>query len=178
MLIFKKKFLVTVPIIVLYFILSEYQLYAVSDMNFKMRAREHYDRVFLDHKSYEGFTHRFNLWWEKPMDYYYGFAFGPVWAPLRHEKGDQATLYHAGIEGKWFVVVDHPFYLRGALYINAFKTNALEKGMSTLLGGGIEIKKWGVGFAFEWAYQSGYLEESGHFNMISPSIGVHFYDYT
>ena len=151
-------------------------LYA-EDFKFKVRAREHYESVKITNVGqYKGFTHRFNFWWENPMKLSYGLVLGPIWAPLQSSKGDKITLYNLGPEVKWFPNTS-PIFIRAGSYANALKTSNLHYGISLYLGSGIEIKAWGVGFAFEYGLQYGIINKAGSLKVILPSIGVHFYDY-
>jgi len=148
-----------------------------SEPIFKVRAREHYDHLSLNSgQSYKGFSHRFNLWWEKPMELSLGFVVGPVWAPLKSAEGEKVTLYNLGAEAKWFPVKS-PVFLRTAINLNGLKDSSMHYGASTYLGSGIEVIAWGVGFALEYGIQVGEIETIGGFRMLSPSIGFHFYEY-
>ena len=156
----------------------------------KIRAREHFeaheysvdgvDEVF----EFKGLTNTINLWYEKPFHYSFGLALGPVIGSAKAEDssvqfGEKVQLWVAGLEGKYFPLKeDYRGFVRLGMSWHKLDTDgsfdSLE-GWGLYSGLGWEFP-WGkVSIAPELAFRKVYLEKDVEGDILTPSIGFHFY---
>jgi hypothetical protein len=163
---------------------------AAEDGRFRLRAREHYEKVRFEGKggenaNYEGFTNSINGWYEEPLHYSIGFVGSPIFAKLRNKDpmvgfAEEVQLVHLGIEAKGFLKPKLvPGFLRLGFYqatLTSYGDAGRLDGRSFLWGLGYEFKMFGVGLAPEMSWRHGSLDDGFTFSGTAPCIGVHFYD--
>ena len=154
-----------------------------TEGKFRIRARENYQQVNIEKSSFQGFSHCFNIWYEKPFDYALGLATGSFLTyfyalDLKDDRlNSKIKLLSHGLELKyWFY---QGLFSRQGLYYQQFNGESLlrrDSGIAGLVGLGYEFNFSGVGLAFELDYRRGYLKEF-HFKTQEKNfaLGVHFY---
>ena len=156
-------------------------------LDFKLRAREHYQIHTLDFNGikgeYTGFSPSINLWWEDPYKLSYGFVIKPGLGKYKKNHSnnlgiDSFRLYKLGYELKYFpqVFINQLFFRLG-LGLSTFSSDSTKDfyGIHFYSGVGIEFPIGIFGFAIEAAYQLTLLKEDIKLKTFLPSIGLHFY---
>ncbi|MBT4088538.1 MAG: hypothetical protein HN580_03830 [Deltaproteobacteria bacterium] len=164
-------------------------LYAQS---FRIRAREHFDTVWINYKqldmktSHPGIGPNINMWMEDPYNYSIGLSYSHLFInndtdPQIVGIGSDMELIKWGIEYKnYFFKGNGGLFSRLGLSTNTLKTKGLFSdlgGFGGYLGIGWEIKFQRIGLAFEAAGRKINFESDIEVTTYSPSIGVHFYGY-
>lgn len=159
----------------------------------KFRARESYETLKFEYdgqtQTYRGFTNTINLFYEKPLQYSFGFAFGSIFSGLKAKDnqsltnlGNEVEFLFAGLESKLFFLntENRGFFFRPGFYLQSLKSRGPSGDIksSALLGGlGYEFLVYeNISLAPEFAYKSG---SAGDFNFsgYTLSLGVHFYSF-
>ena len=164
----------------------------VYAQSFRVRAREHFDTVWINYKQIgkksadSGIGPNINLWMEDPYNYSIGLSYSHLFidneADLQIEGIDSdMELVKLGVEYKTYFFKNEggPFSRLG-LSANTLKTKGTLSdlnGMGAYLGFGWEIKFQKIGLAFEAAGRKIHFEDDIEVTTYSPSIGVHFYGY-
>lgn len=160
---------------------------SVFSLDFKMRAREHYEinkvKSGLFSSTFKGLSNTVNIWWEKPYKYSFGFALSPVLSGLSSSEasplGEEIKIYHFGLEGKYFPrLLINKLYLRSGLTYSMLKPDLLEdtlKGYGLYLGIGYEIPFKMFGLAIEMGTRYTKLDKGYEVNSTIGSLGFHFY---
>jgi hypothetical protein len=171
-------------------------LLAVTDValsfpeDIRVRAREHFEahRYKADGLGgdfeFRGLTNTINLWYEKPFHYSVGLAFGPVIGSAKAkdastEFGETVKLWVAGVEAKYFPYsAEHLWFIRLGLSWHRLETdgrfNSVD-GWGSYLGLGREFPIGMVSIAPEVAFRKVFLERGVEGDVVTPSIGFHFY---
>ncbi len=158
----------------------------------RIRAREHFETHSYklgrtgQKESYKGLTNTINIWYERPFEYSFGLALGPVIGGARSDGPSEASphlggeiqLAVAGLEAKYFPVRNWKGFLRGGVSWNSLRTNGTYgrlNGYGYYGGVGWEIPiKW-VSVAPEIAFRRVHLAQDVTGDIFTPSIGLHFY---
>ncbi len=164
----------------------------VFAQSFKIRAREHFDTVWINYKqldlktSHPGIGPNINMWMEDPYNYSIGLSYSHMFInnsadPQIPGIGTDMELIKWGIEYKnYFFKGEGGLFSRLGLSKNTLKTKGslseLE-GFGGYLGLGWEIKFEKFGLAFEAAGRRINFESDIEVTTYSPSIGLHFYGY-
>lgn len=161
----------------------------VSAENWKFRAREHFEihslKVNDQNFSFQGTHNTFNFWYEKPFNYSIGFAFGPLLGAATNQEdaassffGEKIHLLHLGIEGKYFPWKTEKLFGRLGFYGTELdKAGTDLRGVSFYGGFGWEFLYKNVGIALELGYRHSELAEGVRVGSLTPSIGIHFYNF-
>ncbi len=160
--------------------------------SFKIRAREHFDTVWINYKqlgiktSHPGIGPNINMWMEDPYNYSIGLSYSHLF--INNSADSQIAgidsnmeLIKWGIEYKnYFFKGDGGLFSRLGLSQNTLKTKGTLsdlEGFGGYLGIGWEIKFSSIGLAFEAAGRKINFDQDIEVTTYSPSIGVHFYGY-
>ncbi len=155
---------------------------------FAIRAREHYDvhKYNLNSQTFEykGLSNTFNLWWEKPYQWSFGFSFNPLIGSATTEDdaspfGEKIRLWILGLEGKYFPMPDWLLiFLRGGLSYHILEVKdgvSNPEGYGGYLALGYEFKTKKLGIAPELGIRKIKFSRGVEGNLVSFSIGFHFY---
>ena len=182
---YKNKFIF---LIILSFLVNS----SVSALSFRVRAREHFDTVWVFFKdldtttAHSGIGPNLNFWLEEPYDYSIGLSYSHMFiSDDANEKipefDEKMELIKWGLEYKTDLSKGTGgLFTRFGLSDNTLKTEGIYdsiKGYGTYFGLGWEIKFSQLGLAFEAAGRKIYLDEEIEITTYSPSIAVHFYGY-
>jgi len=163
-----------------------------AETSIKIRAREHFDTVWIQHKnlnreySYAGIGPNINVWLENPYWFSVGLSYSVLFInssvePAAPDFGEDMDLTKIGIESKiYFDPGEGGPFARIGLSSNSLNTKGSAgkiNGIGTYLGFGWEIKFSKIGLAFEAAGRRIELDRNIRIDTYSPSIGVHFYGY-
>lgn len=159
-----------------------------SHSAWKFRAREHFDFhqiQFGDESApYRGLSNTINFWYERPFDSAFGLSFGPLLGSANNSNpnsstfGQKITLYHWGLEYKKYLL--RGFFTRPSLgwsYLNSSGSENSRDGFYAYLGAGYEFKISSIGLALEIAARHSWLARDVSALSITPSLGLHFYDF-
>jgi hypothetical protein len=164
----------------------------ISAQTFKIRAREHFDTVWINYKqlgiktSHSGIGPNINMWMEDPYNYSIGLSYSHLFInnsvdPEISEVDSDMELIKWGIEYKnYFFKGEGGLFSRLGLSHNTLKTKGSLSdlnGLGGYLGFGWEIKFASIGLAFEAAGRKINFNQDIEVTTYSPSIGVHFYGY-
>ena len=167
------------------------QLIEAYEGRFSIRAREHFEWYDIETPAgsaeYQGLTNTINLWWERPFYYSLGLAVGPVIGGANASNSStkdilasDIKLWTVGLEGKYF-----PFhkdqikgFVRLGLSWHHLTTSKPERdffGWGQYVGAGWEIPFGRVSVAPEVALRFFELSQNIKGQVVTPSIGFHFY---
>lgn len=157
-------------------------------MNFKVRAREHFETHKISapgvDTTYKGLSNTLNFWWENPYDIYYGFSVSPVLASLKSQDstnpmGEKVDFINVGFELKYFFkdILSQVFVRPGVTYSHLKPKNHIssKSGYALYLGIGYEYPFDMFGLAVEYGYRYAELSDDYKVESVTPSIGFHFY---
>jgi len=156
--------------------------------DFKIRAREHFDIHTIQRngssETFRGLSNTINIWYEKPYDISYGFAFNPVLGSASQEESDlreigtRIRFIHAGLELKYFFMFKQIYTRIGAGWSQLRSNGPLRasNGYHGYAGLGWEINMGQFGLALEVAYRAAELQNHISTGTFTPSIGFHFYE--
>jgi hypothetical protein len=163
-----------------------------QESGFKIRAREHFDSVWITFGKidrvafYRGLGPNLNFWMEKPYFYSFGLSYSVLFINNPKEVdipeiGEDMELTKYGFEFKYYFVPNQGgLFTRIGLSTNRLNTKGTYgylSGSGGYFGVGWEIKFSKLGLAFEAAGRRVELEEDIRIDTYSPSLGVHFYGY-
>jgi len=163
-----------------------------AETTIKIRAREHFDRVWIQYKNlnreynYGGIGPNINIWLEDPYRFSIGLSYSVLFINNSEEPdipdfGEDMNLTKVGIESKiYFSPGEGGLFTRIGLSSNSLNTQGSAGkliGTGGYLGLGWEIKFSKIGLALEAAGRRIELERNIRVDTLSPSIGVHFYGY-
>lgn len=175
----------------IFLFLTGFVVSTASAMQLKLRAREHFDTVWVtpgDGRSdllYGGLGPNINLWMEEPFVQSFGLSFSYLSADAKQTDatgkfGDKLELRKVGVEWKWYPVPKGFWFTRLGASQNALNTKGslgTLSGVGGYVGSGVEFNLSGIGLAFELAFRRVPFSNGVEVNTRSPSIGVHFYKY-
>ena len=159
---------------------------------FKMRAREHFDTVWIYPPSgaqtyvFNGIGPNINIWLENPYHFSFGLSYSVMFInnyPVTDviEFGKNMNITKIGLESKYyFYPGEGGLFGRVGVSNNSLNTKSTEgslNGLGGYLGLGWEIKFSKIGLALEVAGRRMEFDNSLRIDSYSPSIGVHFYGY-
>jgi hypothetical protein len=159
-----------------------------TDGGFRARARQHFEWMTIDYgdadASYLGLSNTINVWWEKPFDWSFGLAFGPILGSADRRSSttpglpETLTLWHLGFEGKYFPLKKLGLFGRAGLFLSVLDPSVgsdVYAGAAYYAGFGWEFQVWKIGIAPELAIRHAWLEGGRSAFVVTPSIGLHFY---
>ena len=153
----------------------------------KVRAREHIEVHTVDRNEqkavYRGLSNTINIWYEKPYEYSFGLAFGPLLGSAKALDseifGSEFTLYSINFEYKVFpsrLLMNT--YTRLGLGYSQFRPEndlGIQEGANFYTGLGYEFAFDSFGLALELAYRHTELSAGISVDSFTPSLGLHFY---
>ena len=166
-------------------------LSAAQTMELKIRAREHFDTVWVTpgdgrgDLKYGGLGPNINIWMEEPFVQSFGLSFSFLFADAKQTDntgkfGEQLELRKVGVEWKWYPLVKGVWFTRLGASQNTLDTKGTLgqlSGFGGYVGTGVEFNFSGIGLAFELAFRKILLSDGVVVNTRSPALGVHFYKY-
>lgn len=163
-----------------------------QDLSFRIRAREHFDSVWITYKDadvtqfYRGIGPNLNFWMEKPYHYSFGLSYSVLFINNEEELqvpeiGQDMELTKIGLEAKYYWSPGNGgLFGRVGASSNRLNTKGdfgTLSGTGGYLGLGWEVKFSRIGLAFEAAGRRIDLAKGIRIDTYSPSLGVHFYGY-
>lgn len=181
-----------IPFVIILFLASLFSEKLSAETGIKIRAREHFDTVWVNHKnlnstySYKGIGPNINIWLENPYEFSIGFSYSVLFINNGKESeipyiGSDMDLTKYGVESKiYFDPGKGGAFTRIGISHNVLNTKGTAgniSGSGGYLGLGWEIKFSKIGLALELAGRRIEFEKNIQVDTFSPSIGVHFYGY-